>query len=290
MKTLYVFNPASGKGVDKDKVLETLQSRLNDSEFKIIKTTEKFNPHIILEELKGNNYKRLLIGGGDGTINMVSKAILLSEIEITLGIIPLGSANGLAKCLGINDIPMAIQAIEENSIHKVDTLSVNGNICLHLSDFGFNAGLIKNFENEDQRGMISYFKSSLKEFLNIKPYHFTLKLGPEEVSLQANMLVIANGDRYGTGAIINPEGRIDDGSFEIVSVYVRNLEEVLSLSLALFNGQLGQIDQVKIWSCTEAEIINHDKAEFQVDGELQKITVSAKVQKNSGRLSFYGFL
>ncbi|MEE4178407.1 MAG: diacylglycerol kinase family protein [Bacteroides sp.] len=290
MKTLFVFNPASGKGVDKEQVLETLKSRLDDMEFKIMETNEKFNSNRILEALKGNEYERLLIGGGDGTINMISQAVLNAGIKINIGIIPLGSANGLAKCLGIEDIPMAIQAIEDNSVNKVDALSVNGNICLHLSDFGFNAGLIKKFEKEDERGMISYFKSSLKQFLEMKPYRFTLKMKKEEFSVQAHMLVIANGDRYGTGAVINPKGRIDDGKFEVISINIRGLDEILSLSLALFNGQIDKLDHVRIWSCTEAEIQNHDDAEFQIDGELQKTTKIATVNKETDQLSFYGFL
>lgn len=290
MKTLYIFNPASGKGVDKGQVLEKLKSRMDDSELKIMETTEELNSSHILEELKGNEYERLLIGGGDGTINMISQAVLNAGIKVTMGIIPLGSANGLAKCLGIEDIPMAIQAIEDNSINNVDALSINGNICLHLSDFGFNAGLIKKFEKEDERGMISYFKSSLKQFLEMKPYRFTVKINKEEFTLQAHMVVIANGDRYGTGAIINPKGRINDGKFEMISINIKSLDDILSLSLALFSGQIDQLDHVRIWSCTEAEILNHDEAEFQIDGELQQNTEIAKVHKESGQLSFYGFL
>lgn len=276
--------------MDKGQVLEKLKSRMDDSELKIMETTEELNSSHILEELKGNEYERLLIGGGDGTINMISQAVLNAGIKVTMGIIPLGSANGLAKCLGIEDIPMAIQAIEDNSINNVDALSINGNICLHLSDFGFNAGLIKKFEKEDERGMISYFKSSLKQFLEMKPYRFTVKINKEEFTLQAHMVVIANGDRYGTGAIINPKGRINDGKFEMISINIKSLDDILSLSLALFNGQIDQLDHVRIWSCTEAEILNHDEAEFQIDGELQKNTEIAKVHKESGQLSFYGFL
>lgn len=290
MKTLYVFNPASGKGVNKNKVLKTLKSRLHDSEIKVMETTEKFNSSHLLEELKGNDYERLLIGGGDGTINMISQAVLKAGIKVTLGIIPLGSSNGLAKCLGIEDIPMAIKAIEDNSIHKVDTLSINGNICLHLSDFGFNAGMIKKFEKEDERGMKSYFKSSLKQFLEMKPYRFTIKTNSEEFTIQAHMVVIANGDRYGTGAIINPKGIINDGKFEMISISIKNLDDVLSFSLALFKGQVDQLDHVKIWSCNEAEILNHNQAEFQIDGEVQKNIKIAKVINEAEQLNFYGYL
>ncbi len=287
MKTPYIFilNPVSGAASERTFAKDALQEELGDVEIQVVETTGKDDIAMIKEHLENNQWKAILVGGGDGTIRMVATAA--RDFDIPIGIIPLGSANGLARCLGVEEISSAIAAIKRGKTSNLDVLNINNELCLHLSDLGFNAGLVKKFEDEDQRGMISYFKSSLRQFAEMKPYNFEIHINGKTEQTEARMLVIANADKYGTGAIINPVGKIDDGIMEIISLNPVGFDAMALMSLDLFQGTLDESEDVKIWVGQEAEIINMDKADFQIDGEVMDTPELVKISCIANQLKFF---
>lgn len=281
-KILYILNPLSGRRIDKNSILQSLREIAGNSQLEVFETKGENDSKRIKEKIKADEPDVIWIGGGDGTIRLVAGA--LDDTDIPMAVIPLGSANGLAKCLEIDDIEDAYRAIKKGKPRKLDVLKINNEICLHLSDFGFNAGLIKKFEEETERGMMAYFRSSLRQFQEMKPYTFGINIDGKEVSkVEAKMLVIANGDRYGTGAIINPAGKIDDGRFEIIALNPDGLDEMAEISMAMFTGTLDESENVTIYSAEKANINNYDEADFQIDGEIidaqKEIDVICEKQK-----------
>ncbi|MBW6480278.1 MAG: YegS/Rv2252/BmrU family lipid kinase [Bacteroidales bacterium] len=275
-KILYILNPISGSGVDRDAILSSLKKLAGDSAMEVFETKGKNDSERIKEKILADKPDQIWIGGGDGTIRMVASA--LENLDIPMAVIPIGSANGLAKCLEINDTEDALKAIKSGKTQKLDVLKINNEICLHMSDFGFNAGLIKKFEEEEsERGMMAYFRSSLKQFQEMKPYSFQIKIGGNEIRTQAKMLIIANGDRYGTGAIINPAGKLDDGKMEIIALNPNGIDEMTEISVAMFTGTLDESENVKMWSGNKATIKNSDSADFQIDGEVMPATEKIEV-------------
>ncbi len=98
-----------------------------------------------------------------------------------------------------------------------DLVKINDDeISLHLSDFGLNARLIKYFDENKLRGMWGYARMVIKVLWRKKL--MTALIEADNINLETNayMIVIANGRKYGTGAIINPEGNLSDGMFEII--------------------------------------------------------------------------
>jgi diacylglycerol kinase (ATP) len=161
----------------------------------------------------------VVAAGGDGTINLV--ASLLSGTQSKLGIIPLGSANGLASELGIpNRLEDAVQLILAGKTRPLDLIQINdGHISLHLSDVGINARIIKEFEKEGKRGIMAYFKHFIKELLKPQPsFVCTTVADGTKYTQRAYMTLIANCNRYGSGAVINPSGKWDDGLFEVIVI------------------------------------------------------------------------
>lgn len=274
---LYILNPISGDGVDRAEVNEILSNNLYGIEVTVWETTgESDDPEKIKEQLKEKKWDGILIGGGDGTIKMVVSAVLGTDIPV--GIIPLGSANGLATGFGIHGISDACYAIQKGKIEKVDLWDINGELCIHLSDFGFNAGLVKKSTTMEHRGMLAYAKSSLEQLREMKSYTFIIKADGTEEEVTAKMLVVANGNRYGTGAMINPFGKVGDGKFEVVTVDPEGLDEIIGLSFAMFNDALERVAHVKCRSFDKAEIENPDGADFQIDGEVMPPTDCVKIE------------
>ncbi|GAB3646368.1 YegS/Rv2252/BmrU family lipid kinase [Echinicola sediminis] len=283
---LFVLNPISGEGVNKAEVIETLQNQLYGIELSVWETTGSPDDQTMIRDMIGEKpWDGILVGGGDGTIKLVVEAV--QESGLPLGIVPLGSANGMATGLGIHGVSDACYAVQKGRTKTVDLWRINGELCIHLSDFGFNAGVVKKSTNYTSRGMMSYFKGSLAQFVEMKPYNFKVKIDGNEEAVEAKMLVIANGNKYGTGALINPTGKIDDGAVEIVALNPEGLDEMVGLSLALFKGTLAESEMVKIWSVSEAEISNPDGADFQIDGEVMPETKTVKVYRDKYAIDFY---
>lgn len=265
---LLVINPVSGTIDDKSETVASITEKLQDQQIQLTvwETTGEDDQSKIRKLVQEGKFDAILIGGGDGTIKMVVESVL--DSNHTVGIIPLGSANGLATSLGIGNLEAAIEAVINSREIKMDAIKINGELSLHLSDFGFNASLIKKFEDGGERGMLSYFKSSVAQLFDVKPYRFEVSVDDKVEQIEAKMLVIANGNKYGTGALINPVGRMNDGLFEIIALDPAGIEDLVMISIALFRGNLNEMEAVRIWQGSKADIRNLDGADFQIDGEL----------------------
>lgn len=284
---LLVINPASGTIDDKSETVALIKEKLEDKDIslRVWETSGDGDQPKIRKLVQEEQFDAILIGGGDGTIKMVVEAVL--DSDHTVGIIPLGSANGLATSLGIANLDEAIEAIINNKEIKMDAIKINGELSLHLSDFGFNASLIKKFEDGGERGMLSYFKSSVAQLFDVQPYRFELSVDDKVEQIEAKMLVIANGNKYGTGALINPLGRMNDGLFEVIALDPGGIEDLVMISIALFRGNLNEMDAVRIWQTTKAEIRNLDGADFQIDGELLGKVEGVRVEVLDKPIRFY---
>jgi len=286
-KLLLIINPISGSIQDKTETVAEIEKSLEAHGFqlRVWETTGDGDQEKIRLMIKEEPVDAILVGGGDGTIKMVAEVI--SDSDQRIGIIPLGSANGLATSLEIAGLEDAISAVAQGEEIKMDAIMINGELSLHLSDFGFNASLIKKFEDGGERGMLSYFKSSVAQLFDIQPYRFEITIDGKTELIPAKMLVIANGNKYGTGALINPTGKIDDGLFEIIAVDPAGFEDIVKISIAMFRGNLNEMESVRIWQASKAVIKNLDKADFQIDGELLGKVEKVTVEVMANPIRFY---
>lgn len=276
-KCLFVLNPKSGKEtIEIDEFEDFLKEKLPKFDLHLIQTEGEDDQTLIKNAIEEIQPQLVLVGGGDGTVRLVAAALIHKDIP--LGIIPMGSANGLATCFGLNNIDVAWEAVSAGNVKLIDVLKINEEISLHLADFGFNANLIEKFEEGDTRGMIGYVRSSFQEIFNTEEKLFEVNLNEQQIKIACKMLVIANGDRYGTGAFINPQSKIDDGWFEVIALNPDSLEDYVKTSLAFFNGTLKEIESVNHWSCQSCEIFNLEATNFQIDGDLMGNPEKVKVE------------
>ncbi len=223
-----------------------------DEEASIKHLIEKFKPATIVAV------------GGDGTVSIVAKVVLTTNIS--LGIIPAGSANGMAKELNIPENPAAaMKIIASGHTRNADVIEINAqHICLHLSDIGLNARLIKHFEEGRLRGKLGYATKVLKTLWKKSNMKVTVRIGREESTHIALMVVLANATKYGTGAVINPEGNLYDGQFEVVVMRKLSVSELLKM---WFNPRPFNPKKIKIYKATSVTVETKRAVHFQVDGE-----------------------
>ncbi|MCE7054878.1 NAD(+)/NADH kinase [Algoriphagus sp. AGSA1] len=281
---LFVYNPISGdNGLGRDELDEIIEEELVDYSVYLYETTGKDDYKSIQQEIHNLKPALVIAAGGDGTVKMVAKS--LGGLSIPIAIIPFGSANGLAKCMGIDTLEESWEVIRRFKVQHIDAIIINDEICLHLADFGINANLIQKFEQDGSRGMLGYVKHSIGEIFGTDSMKFELKIEDEIIALTAKMVVIANGPRYGTGAIVNCKGVMDDGKFEVISINPETAEHYLKMTMGFVNGDLDDMEGIESWSVSSCEISNLEGAVFQIDGEVMDSThkVTVRIEKHAFR-------
>lgn len=274
---LLVVNPISGD-LDKTEFVAAAVSYCKENALvPIIFYTTAGNDTAELKRLViKHNPLRIIIIGGDGTIKLVANA--LQEIDVIFGIIPAGSANGLSVDLDFSKIlSETIKVAFENDPIEIDMVCINGQKSLHLSDIGLNAELIKNYQNSRIRGKMGYMLQSINTLTDEElPFNATITTADEIVTVNSKMIVIANSQKYGTGVIINPIGRLNDGKFEIV--ILKNLNLIVFSKIVLGNMPLETEEDITILSTNAATIDTDVPVHFQIDGEYCGLTNHLKIE------------
>ncbi len=219
--------------------------------------------------------------GGDGTVNLV--ASIVGGTGMPMGIVPTGSANGLATDLGIPvDPDSALELILTQQARPVDAIRINStDICIHLSDLGMNAQLIRHFDDTPARGMFTYARLSLKVLMNLNKLKVTVQSEQGTVVRKAFMVVLANARKYGTGATINKEGAMDDGLFEVVLVRRFGLRELWA---AMSEKRRFDPQRIEVVQAREVEVHTDKRTHFQVDGDHKGLTRSVHAKILPGHL------
>lgn len=263
---LLVINPISG-GSDKDGLAKEIDEalQLHKVRYTSYETTGKEDVSQIRKILDQQDFNVVLVAGGDGTVQIVAKA--LENRDVALSIIPAGSANGLASNLNLPDtVADQIQMALAGHYILMDVLSVNDHLCLHISDLGINAVLVKNYEKSDLRGKLGYALQSIPTLIQSDlPYQFSMEIDGKTHNTEGVMVAIANAQQFGTGAVINPEGKMDDGRFEVL--IFKNLDLIDILKTLNKNSDRNP-EFVESFSTTKALITSKKAIPLQVDGEF----------------------
>lgn len=263
LKLLFVVNPGSGsKKVNYQSEIKNFFSTRNE-EIEIFELPKKCNVNTLKEKVLGAKADRVIAVGGDGTLKLVAECVLKTNIPI--GIIPAGSANGMAKELEIPlDVKEALEKVVNAKPKKIHAISINNELCIHLSDIGFNAYLVKKFDELPERGMWTYAKAAWHAFWNHRKMSVEFSIDGKRIKQKAAMVAIANASSYGTGFKINPDGKLDDELFEIIVVKDYAVMEILKIWVSKLPWNPKKIES---FQTSALKINTKHKVHFQVDGE-----------------------
>jgi YegS/Rv2252/BmrU family lipid kinase len=260
---LFVINPCSGEGCSnwEERILACLD--INQYRLTFFTLSKNIQYHNLEDEISKEQPNIVIAVGGDGTIRFVAACLLNKKIP--LGIIPAGSANGLAMELGIiKDLKQSLNTAITGFKKMIHVLELNKQICIHLSDIGLNAHAMRTFEVQQQRGFWGYFLASLKVFWKSRKIKAVLKFNDQIVSAKAELIVIANCTKYGTGALINPIGVLNDTKFEIIVVKTISILEIFKM---IFSHANFDPNKIEVFQTSQILISSKRKVHFQIDGE-----------------------
>lgn len=235
-KILFLINPISGtkyKGRLPGIIEELTDQDIFDVE--VLITKYKGEATDVVRQKLLDKYQYFVAVGGDGTVNEVAKALI--NTPAIMGILPVGSGNGLARHLKIPlQVRRALQTINKLKYQVIDYGLINNTPFFCTCGVGFDALVGEKFAQNKGRGLSNYLKTSLLEYFNYKSemYQLTIDNKPK-INCQAFLITFANASQYGNNAFIAPSADICDGKLDICILSPFQLYKAPEIGIRLFS-------------------------------------------------------
>ncbi|MHA7130653.1 diacylglycerol/lipid kinase family protein [Algoriphagus namhaensis] len=270
MKLFFIVNPISG-GVDKEPFLQSAVKLCQKYgiDFHIFKTSGEQDEQKVKQELKAFKPDKVVSVGGDGTTLFSALALIGSDCP--MGIVPLGSANGMATELCVSPKPMSAlkDIILSQTVAGLDLLKINDqHYSIHIGDVGINAQIVEAYEADPNRGMGTYAKYFIEALTRIKPFAVEVKIDDTQLREKVLMVGICNARKYGTGVPLSLEGNPMDGVFELVLITEINSKSLVKAGLSTFDENFFDHQARRVLSGKSAELIFDSPRLLQLDGEV----------------------
>lgn len=264
---IYILANAKARTLDKSG-LQAARELINRHTPCEISPTNSQKHAIELTSQLASDPKNLVIAcGGDGTINTVLNAL---PAEASMGIIPAGTANVIARELGIPlDIKNAAKAVLTGAIKNIDVAVCNDQRYLFVAGFGFDAqvaGAVNPFL-KSIIGRAAYHVAGLLQFLTYRPPVLNINTDSGE-QIKARFAIIANMRRYGGELFFAPDARYDDKILDLVLLQEFNISSLLRLlNFARGNGAFPEKQAIRL-KARNIEIQSPNPVPWQLDGEV----------------------
>lgn len=293
-KIIYIVNPISGararKDLDKLIIQKTESRKIPFHIFPSVESGDYSFLHPIIEEEKITD---VVVAGGDGTVNQVISNLM--NHDLNFGVIPCGSGNGLALAARISTTPeKALDTIFNGKPRIIDSFLVNGEFACMLSGLGFDAQVAQDFVHQKKRGLGTYIRLALKNFLTMRSYQFQLVLQDLIIDTDAYFISFANSNQFGNNFTIAPRASLTDGLLDIVIVTNQNKVSFILETLRQMAG-FNELQPTTLmrsrrgiiyFQVDKLVIKNLSHAPLHVDGEPREATEEVKIEviKNCFRL------
>jgi diacylglycerol kinase (ATP) len=271
-KITFIVNPISGTGKQKhidEAIRKNLDHGLFDHE---IFFTSGRNHATALAEEAVKTSDIIAAVGGDGTINEVAKVLIGKAMP--MAVIPTGSGNGFASHYKIPcEINAAIRLLGNAKVIATDTAQINGIPYLSTAGMGFDAHIAEKFNKSAKRGLASYARLVLTEWVNFQPLKFSFSVDGNKSEREAFLMTVANCTQFGNNALIAPLACSDDGKINITLVRPFPFWAVPGLLYRLFSGSMHRSPYVDTFEGAEinveqsADCVHYD-GEFSTLGKI----------------------
>lgn len=266
-KALLIINPHSGTR-SKRGVADYVGQRLSDNGFmpEVKLTGGPGDATRLAREAAEEGCHMVIAIGGDGTMNETASG--LCDTHTALGIIPLGSGNGLARSLNIpTDTAFATDVILQQNVLVCDRGMVNSRNFYCTFGVGFDAAVSQKFATEKRRGKTTYMKNVIKEFLKYSPQAYAISIGGNVITEKAFLIAVCNAQQYGNNAYIAPHARVDDGLLDMIVVHSGNIIENAMVGVDMLTGYIDRNTLIESFRISAATITRLDEGPAHVDGE-----------------------
>jgi diacylglycerol kinase (ATP) len=269
----FIINPISGSGKHNITAAYLLNQFPQDQyQIEVDYTRQKKHAIELAKAAVAKKPDYIVACGGDGTINEVASCLVGTTIK--LGIIPVGSGNGLASNLNIpRNFDKAATVIKNGNTAFIDVGKINQYYFFSNMGIGIDAMIIKKYEHSGNRTLSSYIKAALSSSFQFKAQHAVVKYNGKTLKVNPFMLFISNSNEMGYNMSLTPNASLSDGVLDMVIIPELTFLEKLLLGFNVLRNSIEKFKKAAYTTISEVSIEMPQKIfiDVQIDGELQNL-------------------
>jgi diacylglycerol kinase (ATP) len=215
----------------------------------------------------------VIVGGGDGTLNAAVDALV--DTQLPLGILPLGTANDLARTLEIpNSLSEACKIIADGNLRRIDLGWVNGKHFFNVASLGLSVKITQRLTKEVKRrwGVFAYAATSLQVIWGARPFTAEIVINGESVRVKTVQIAVGNGRYYGGGMTVADDATIDDQRLDLYSLEIKHWWQIILLLPAMRQGRHIHWESVRSLQGQEIKVYTRKPRPINTDGEITTYT------------------
>lgn len=271
-KALFISNPIAGASRSYSRDWRWLVTELRNQGWELgeFKTSGSGEARRAAEKAVRDGCESVVVAGGDGTINEVIQA--LAGTKLSLGIIPAGTTNVLARELGIpSDFERALEILLEGKTRRIDLGKTNGRYFSLMTGVGFDARVVSDMQPEIKRriGKFAFVDAWIRAFFAHRARRMTIELdGRRKMRLLCFMIVVSNTGLYGgTVFKFNEKADIADGLLDVCILRSRRWHDVIRHFWGSLTGTHRSFDDVEFFQAKRIDIEASSPVPYQIDGD-----------------------
>jgi YegS/Rv2252/BmrU family lipid kinase len=225
--------------------------------------------------------------GGDGTVNEVAQGLIGTSTP--MGIIPMGSGNGLARELGISmNISKSARTLIDGNVQQIDVCRINNQRFLCTAGIGFDAQVAGKMSKATTRGFLRYIQLTIQESIAFKPFRIKMTVDGVLIEKPVFLVTFANAAQFGNNARIAPDASMTDGLIDVVVVKPFKKIWLPVFGIGLFIRIIPKLPFVDCYKAKQIEMEFAGTDIYHFDGEPGKLDIPAKISVDAEKLFVVG--
>lgn len=266
-RALLLLNPKARRG---QEALAPVVERLEAGRLSVTVETFEALPEIARDIVRLRHMADLLVVcGGDGSVSAAAMAAM--ESGLPMGIIPMGTANDLARTLNIPiDLLQAADVIAQGGTRLIDVGAVNGHAFFNVASIGLSTELARGLDPvlKKRFGRLGYALAAMKVLTRAVRFHARITEKGSAIQVETYQIAVGNGRHYGGGNVVEENAEIDDGHLDLYSLEMTNLWKLALMLPSFRSGTHGAWREVRTAKCVEFDIETAKPMPVNTDGEI----------------------
>ncbi len=264
---MLLLNPKARRG---QEMIAPIVERLERGRLSVTVETFEALPEIARDIVRLRHMADLVVVcGGDGSVSSAAMAVM--ESGLPMGIIPMGTANDLARTLNIPmDLLLAADVIARGQTRLIDIGTVNGHAFFNVASIGLSTELAQGLDPALKKrfGRLGYALAAMKVLTRATRFHAKITEKGAAIKAETYQIAVGNGRHYGGGNVVEETAEIDDGHLDLYSLEMTNLWKLALMLRSFRSGTHGAWREVRTARCVEFDIETEKPMPVNTDGEI----------------------
>lgn len=285
MRILLIMNAHARKGDEPlDAALEVFaRAGIAVIEERVARGRE--SPSVV--ERRAGEVDAIVLAGGDGTVHAAAPALLTAGLPV--GLLPLGTANDLARAVGLPlDLGPAAEVIAAGATRRIDVGEVNGEAFFNVAHIGLGASLADGLTATMKRrfGPFAYTLAAMRSLGGLRPFRAEIVAGDERLAILTFGVTVGNGRFFGGSGLVAEDAEIDDGLLHLFAISTKNPFRLALILIQVTRGRQGRSKWVRTMVAPAIDVTTVRPMAIRADGKRMTET-PAHFRLRSGALTVF---